>query len=286
MVDHSQNSDGTLAYAQRGCRGGKPLFFFHGWPGSRIESALADKAATDFGIHVVAPDRPGFGLSPFQPGRKISDWPATIAELAGELGWNRFSIFAVSGGTPYALVCAKELADRIDSVGVCSGVPAHDWHEAEDTPLLSPARLARFRHSRPHIMKAMVRLLRSYLSRSTGDSFLTAAALLMPESDRQIFRTSEVKGMFAASVREALRGPLEGSNHDLGLLTSPWPVSATDLQSPIRYWHGDQDSICPITGMKSVLEKATQHSLEVLDGEGHFSLPVNRIKEILAYFAS
>lgn len=55
----------ALGYAEYGASHGKPLFYFHGWPSSRIEFAglNGDKIASELNVRVIAVDRPGFGLS-------------------------------------------------------------------------------------------------------------------------------------------------------------------------------------------------------------------------------
>src|SRR5262249_939959 len=111
-----------LGYAQYGQPGGEPIVFFHGHPGSRLEASLAHEAAAAAGLPVNALDRPGYGLSDFQPGRGITDWPADVAEAADALGIDTFSVAGGSGGGPYALACAWRLPSRVVRAAVISGV--------------------------------------------------------------------------------------------------------------------------------------------------------------------
>jgi pimeloyl-ACP methyl ester carboxylesterase len=71
---------------------------------------------------VIALDRPGYGLSDFQPGRAITDWPADVAQAADLLQIGRFSVAGASGGGSYALACAWRLPGRIVQAAVISGV--------------------------------------------------------------------------------------------------------------------------------------------------------------------
>jgi pimeloyl-ACP methyl ester carboxylesterase len=91
-----------LGYAEWGDFGGAPVLFFHGWPGSRIEGRLGDEAARVTGVRLVAIDRPGMGLSVFQPRRTLVDWPADVVELASALGLDRFAVLGISGGARVA----------------------------------------------------------------------------------------------------------------------------------------------------------------------------------------
>jgi pimeloyl-ACP methyl ester carboxylesterase len=40
-----------------------PVLALHGTPGSRLMFALSDGAARERGLRLIAPDRPGYGLS-------------------------------------------------------------------------------------------------------------------------------------------------------------------------------------------------------------------------------
>ncbi len=90
-------SDGrVLAYEQYGDADGRPVFFFHGTPGSRLFHP-PDEVTRRTGVRLICVDRPGYGGSTFQPGRQILDWPADIAALADALGLRTFAVAGHSG---------------------------------------------------------------------------------------------------------------------------------------------------------------------------------------------
>src|SRR4051794_2688416 len=80
----------VLGYAEYGDPTGCPLFFFHGLPGSRLRRHPDDSIAYKLGVRIIAPERPGYGLSSFQPGRTVLDWPADVVTLADALRLDRF----------------------------------------------------------------------------------------------------------------------------------------------------------------------------------------------------
>jgi pimeloyl-ACP methyl ester carboxylesterase len=92
-------SDGRrLGYRATGAPDGDPLFYFHGFPGSRLEADLLCKDAGTHGWRVFAIDRPGIGLSDFVPGRTLHDWPRDVEEFANALRIDHFTVIGVSGG--------------------------------------------------------------------------------------------------------------------------------------------------------------------------------------------
>ena len=101
-----------LAFSEFGDPQGAVIFYFHGWPSSRLQGELLDDTAKRYGLRVIAPDRPGIGLSEFHPGRSIADWPALMTDLASHVNAEKFFVIGVSGGGPYALVCAQTMPQR------------------------------------------------------------------------------------------------------------------------------------------------------------------------------
>jgi pimeloyl-ACP methyl ester carboxylesterase len=99
-----------------------PVFAFHGTPGSRLQIAIEDSPIRAAGVRLVCPDRPGYGLSTFQPGRRLVDWPRDVAHLADHLGIDRFAVMGISGGGPHSAVCAALIGDRVTSAAIVSGV--------------------------------------------------------------------------------------------------------------------------------------------------------------------
>jgi pimeloyl-ACP methyl ester carboxylesterase len=111
-----------LGFAEFGDRQGKPVFYFHGFPGSRLEARLADRISRESKIRFIGIDRPGYGLSSLKPGRTFVDWADDVIGLADALGVDRFSILGVSGGGPYAAACACKIPDRLDTIGIICGM--------------------------------------------------------------------------------------------------------------------------------------------------------------------
>ncbi|CAG8071303.1 unnamed protein product [Penicillium nalgiovense] len=94
-------SDGrTLGYAEYGCETGYPLVFMHGYPQCHLGASTLDHIFRQRRIRVIAPERPGFGLSTGQSDRRIMDWATDVQALAHHLSLSRFAIIGGSGGGP------------------------------------------------------------------------------------------------------------------------------------------------------------------------------------------
>ncbi|ERF69657.1 hypothetical protein EPUS_03649 [Endocarpon pusillum Z07020] len=117
-------SDGrTLGFAEYGSPNGIPAFFLHGYVGSRADGVEWHDTAARLHVRIICMDRPGFGLSSFQPNRRILDLPGDLRQLARHLNLRAYYVFGQSGGGPYALACAYALPKgEVKGVGVVAGM--------------------------------------------------------------------------------------------------------------------------------------------------------------------
>jgi pimeloyl-ACP methyl ester carboxylesterase len=65
------------------------------------------------------------------------------------------------------------------------------------------------------------------------------------------------------------------------LYAQPWSFDFEEIKVPVRLWHGEKDIVVP-GSMGHYLAKAIPNCRSrFYDEDGHFSLPYNRIREIL-----
>jgi pimeloyl-ACP methyl ester carboxylesterase len=275
----------TLGVAGYGDPGGRPLFYFHGFPASRLEAALTDAAAARLGIRVIAPDRPGLGRSDFQPGRAIADWPADVAGLADALGLGRFAVLGVSGGAPYALACAAKIPQRLDAVGVVGGLgPVAGKGGTAGMAGLNRAFLFLFRRA-PRLGRVLFAPLALAMRRWPAALFSLFTATV-PAADRKALDRPGIRPLFHASMREAVRQGTRGAGRELWLYSRPWDFDLTTVQAEVRLWHGERDVTVPAAMGRRLAAALPRCRAVFLPGEGHFSLPLDHMEEILRALAA
>jgi pimeloyl-ACP methyl ester carboxylesterase len=271
-----------LGYAQYGQPDGEPILYFHGHPGSRLEASLAHEAAAASGFRVIALDRPGCGLSDFQPGRSITDWPADVEEATGALGINSFSVAGASGGGPYALACAWRLPGRVVRAAVISGVgPFHvpgitkgmRWQNRIFFPLA-----ARW----PALARVLMRSMRRHVI-SRPERTLEALARAMSPADADIVRRPEVRPLLIADITEAFRQGAEGAAHDMVLLGRPWGFSLREIKQEVFLWQGETDTLVPAAMGRYQAEQIPRSHVTTVPGAGHL-LMVDRMPDLMRAF--
>lgn len=270
-----------LGYAEFGTSDGPPVIYCHGFPASRLEAGLVEEAAERARVRLIAIDRPGYGLSDYQPGRRLTDWPEDVAAMADGLGLKRFAVLGVSGGGPYALACARHLPRRLTRVGVVCGLGPL----AESQLLQVMAWPARFSFS---FIRRQPRIARLFFRGAAGSLFKGFPALALevltvtePPADVSVLRRTEVKQRLLASLREAFRHGGRGAALELELLGRPWGFDLEQIAVPVLLWHGREDRTVPVGHGEYVAARLPHCRAAFMAGEGHFSLPVLHAETIL-----
>lgn len=266
-----------LGYAEWGDPQGKPVLYFHGLHSSRLALYRDPAFFAAHGIRFVTCDRPGVGLSDFQRGRTLLDWPDDVVQLAGALGLDRFAILAITGGGPYALACAYKIPNRLTGVAVVSGA----------APLDAPGVT---------IGGAMGGLFA--LARRAPWALWTLYAIVVPlirrrpervaaiiaggysEPDRRVAERPEVRQTQIQMFLEVFRGGYRGEVRELAIEARPWGFPLRDIAIPVDLWDGDQNALIPpghIEYLARAIPKARKH---ICTGAGHL-LVVDHMEEIL-----
>jgi pimeloyl-ACP methyl ester carboxylesterase len=277
----------SLAWNEFGAPDGAPVFYYHGWPSSRLQARLAHNLASERGLRLIAMDRPGMGKSTLVRDRRLEDWPELMGRFADHLGIAKFGQLGVSGGGPYVLACAAMIPDRLTRSAVLAGmVPL---------PLLGHGRRGL------HPLYRMLIPLRKLPAPLFTLGFHTAAlackcrpdvppmSLLLQslaEEDRAIILgIPGIWDVLTKSFTEGVCGPSGGQGvmTDAEIYLRMPGFGAEQNTHAIRYWHGADDKNIPISLVERLCEILPHAELEAVDGLGHFSLAVLRAEAALDY---
>jgi len=257
-----------LGYAEYGEPGGEPFFYFHGHPGSRLQGRFADQAAAAAGLRVIALDRPGYGLSDFQPGRALTDWPGDVAEAADQLQISRFSVAGVSGGGPYALACAWRMPERVIRAAVISGVGPYQVPGITKGMRLQNQVLFRLGSRWPALAGALMRSMRRSIT-SRPERAIEALARAMSPPDAKIVRRPEVREVLVADFSEAFRNGSDGAAWEVVVLGRPWGFCLDEIEPEVHLWQGEDDTLVPPAMGRYQAEHIPHCQARMLPGEGH-----------------
>ncbi|KAK9415049.1 hypothetical protein SUNI508_10654 [Seiridium unicorne] len=273
----------TIGFAEAGCPTGYPLFYFHGFPSSRLEARGLEEIGQRHNIRIIATDRPGYGLSSFQPNRRITDWSTDIKFLANHLGIERFAVLGGSGGGPYALACAHALPrESLSATGLLAS--AASWESGYyDVPLsarLTSWAATYFPSPLCWLMDLSLGLLRRALDTNAGKKFLDSLiAKAAATVDKKVEATDDQETIEERRNR-ALQVGFESFAHgsrgvvqEAYLLTHPYGFRLEDMRSnKIYIWHGAKDVNSPIRMVRWMNDRLQNSELNEFEHETHFTI--------------
>ncbi|UPX14416.1 uncharacterized protein EKO05_0004898 [Ascochyta rabiei] len=266
------------------------IIYMHGFPSSRYEGKLWHSSCTKHMIRLIAPDRPGVGISTFKPNRRILDWPLDVLALADHLKVSQFYILGVSGGAPYALACIKRLPKkRLLGVSVISG--------------MYPTKLGT---SGMMLQSRMLFWVAPWMTGLTSFIFDNSMGKAARCSDPQVFEDmleQDVESRYAgdqvamkdprywptfvAMMREAFAHGSRGASWEARLKGREWGFDlsqlyvGSDIGCPLTLWHGTEDEDCPAVTARKANALMPGSILHALEGEGHVSFIFSKADEIL-----
>jgi len=261
-----------LSYAVYGTPGGRPMFYFHGWPSSRLEARLHEATALQKGVCLIAMDRPGFGLSDFQPRRTILDWPQDVLAVANVLGIQRFAIIGVSGGGPHALACASLIPERLTTVALIGSIGPLD--EPHTTAGMMPQNRQLFSLARraPWLLRLFMEWHARQMRRDFAH-FIPRVTKDMSAADHAVFASHpQMRSQMREAFVEACRSGARGASWEAWLFAQPWGFRLMDISKEILLLQGEDDRNVPVS-MGRALAAALPHCQATFyPGEGHLSL--------------
>jgi pimeloyl-ACP methyl ester carboxylesterase len=280
----SLKNGGELAYAEYGTATGTPVFFFHGWPSSRTMAQLTDTAARELGVKIISADRPGIRDSSFQPNRKLVDWPQVVEQLADHLAIQRFRILAISGGAPYAYAAAWNIPERVPAVAVASGAPPIVDLKDYSGLLLLYRRLLWLYSRSPQTLRVLFFLTGAVARVRPPVRFrpLMLRLLQLQPCDASSLEDSVAFEACFESQRHAWQASVKGLTVDAEIFAAPWGFRLEDVDVPVRLWHGTKDRAFSTGVAEYVAARLPDCKTRLIEGEGHYSLPIRHMREILA----
>ena len=278
---------GVLGFAEFGHKDGYPLLHFHGYPSCRFGGLDLEPFHRRKSRHlrVFALDRPGIGLSTFQPNRRIMDWPADVREFARCMGLSRFAILGVSGGGPYALACARALPWKmLSAVGLlCSVGP---WQAGASDHFFIKKVLKILSDNFPAGLSDLLTVYMELFERRLPKVMMKVATELKKREKHvgnlRLRRTEMLPEETKAALQELMRlerylesfaqGPT-GLVREIQLLMESWDFKVKSVAyNPIKIWHGTEDRHAPISMIRYVAERLPHAQFHEFEGEDHFSM--------------
>lgn len=268
----STGSGRRIAFYQYGDPQGKPVFFCHG-TGSHVHVMLLHGPAKRLGYRIIVPDRPGIGLSGFDPKRKLLDGASDIAALADYLHIDKFGAMGISGGCPTLLACAYKLAERLTFVVDLAGAaPLY----TDPTALKQLGAMDRFYAKLGarlplglfQIPFALLGFQQKILK--SPKAFANMMRSSMCRADMELFDMPEMQYLFMRDFQELFRQGARGPALDAQLIYLPWGFDIRQINIHVVIHQGTEDRWIPPYFSEYLAKTLPDASLKTIPGQGHF----------------
>lgn len=280
-------SDGRrLQFAVTGPERGRVLLFHHGTPGSAHQLQHVADAAHAQGWRLVTMSRPGCAGSSRRQGRSVADVVSDATSLLDALGVVRFLVAGASGGGPHALACASLLPGRVDAaLSICSLAP----YQADGLDFLAgmgEGNVADFMlaYEGEAALRPILSDKLSSMRVATPAQVLASMDSVLPTVDRACL-TGALGVQFAASLVSAATGTVDGWLDDALSFIQPWGFDVGTIRVPVSLWHGSADRMVPFAHGSWLSDRIPDVRAHLEPGEGHLSINVGRISQMMAELA-
>ena len=240
-----------------------------GIPGSRRFRFASRSALSGLTARVVVTERPGFGITPREPGRVAADHVPQICAVADAVGADRFALYAVSGGATYGLACGALAADRVTAVAIVSGlVSTHDRPEADAHLHPEDQLIASGMRSEPEATRAAIA---AFLQPQQDDFARDPQAFVRQwrEGFEQVLPPgSSAEGMVNA-FEDSMAAGAEARADERAAILGPMGFTFEQVRVPITLFHGVRDTNVSIDLARDLVRRLPDATLTEWDDAGH-----------------
>ena len=293
MISKSNKSNQTLqlkdgrqmGYAEFGDLNGKPVFFFHGTPGARLFRHPDESIATALTARIITIERPGYGLSDFNPDNTLVSWTKDVVQLADFLNIEQFVVAGVSGGEPYVLACASEIPERIIRVGVISSLSPLDESQVTKGMNAINGILFGLAQYSPFLLKPLSSPIALIARKNPQKLFDYVLKNYFPVHDQKVLFQPGVRDMFLEYLPQAFHQGTRGFALDMKIFAESWGFQLKNISGKVYLWHGEKDENVPLSAGQYLANTIPNCEARFYPDEGHL-LIFNHWQEILTTLVS
>lgn len=274
-----------LGYAFYGPDNGQPVLYFHGTPSSRLEPLVSyacgldlDTLLTQNNIRLIAVDRPGIGLSSFDINRTYISFARDVFQLLQHLHIDACKVMCWSGGGPYALAMAHQYPGIIKSVSVIAGFSS-SFAEKEVYDTLGWSRIYfNIAKKMPLLLQGSLAAVK-YIKVKTP---ITQKLYDLPDEDYYFLKHPAILNLFLdVTVKEACKKSAAGPVQEAALYFKPFHFNLRAIKTPVHFWWGTNDNAVTYIHAKKMEEQLTNVSPHYKPNEGHISIFIKYLEEVL-----
>ncbi|WP_028023216.1 alpha/beta fold hydrolase [Enterovibrio calviensis] len=275
------NDDRMLAYRDIGAANSVPILYLHSVVGAsaEIETMLSFEDIAALNCRIIAPDRPGYGLSSLNKKPGFNAFNQDLKALLEHLDIPCVYILGFSMGALYGMAFAREYPERVTKViGVSAGLAST---EKSEFAIMNPLWRMSMTLARdiPNVYRLVAGLMFKSMRKDRSKVLeLIEDSVVLEEA--AIFRDKRFAEIYSDSLGYAWQQGLFATCKDTELLMKKLSFSPEEIHTPVTLWHGAKDRHVPFTVVERLAKRLPNVELKVEPHLSHF-LILLKIREII-----
>ena len=250
---------------------GHPLVWFLGTPGAAVPNPKVAELADRNAIRIIQPNRPGYGQSDPNPGRRIVDLVPDVDVVLQHLGLEEVVVAGGSGGGPHALAMAAALPQCRAAAALVSPAPRDaeglDFYDGMALSNQEEWRLAD--QGADAVLPFLEKVAPTMRAEDSPTVFLEQFGDCVAEPDRVVYAESDPV-VRAAGLAKCVERGVEGWLEDDLAMVTPWGFELEGITRPVSFWAGRQDLFISYRHTVWMAERVPSADVHLLGAEGHF----------------
>lgn len=258
------------------------LVYHHGTPGCGSAPDYLVRLARQRRLRLVTISRPGYASSSRHEGRSVADAVGDCVAVLDFISVERAYVAGASGGGPHALACAALAPDRFLAALIAAGLAPYDAEGFDFLAGMGEANIIEFAATLESeaTLRALLEQEASEWKGGTVADVISSWHTMLPDVDQAVI-SGELAREFMDSIRQGLSLTVDGWIDDNMAFTGPWRFDVGDIQIPTTLWHGGADLMVPLSHGQWLSEHIPRASVHLIPNEGHMSLRVARMSDML-----
>jgi len=239
-----------LAYRTYGDVKGEPALYLHETLGCSRMPAETDELARGLNMHLIAPERPGFGFSDVDADFSFDSVADDMIALLDHLHIERCGVLGFLSGGAFALRMAERAPDRISHLMLVASRPPEPM-KGRFTHLMP---LYTKMISQPWLMTSFFNILRNRASEETNAGLIRSVYGSVPHDLALLETNPAIFEHMVAYTLESMTVTAAGVSGELKCFARSRPGKLPRLGIPITAWHGTEDKLASMEELQSYLE--------------------------------
>ena len=269
-----QGAHGPVGLHCFGPPDGVPVLLIHGALFGIAAFTPLRAAAETLGLRIIAPERPGYGHTPF-PGRGD---PVVLAcaqarDLLDRLGIARVVVVAHEVGTRFAARLAIEAPERVAAVVAAPATPPmQTWAQTADMPTRHRVNAWAAQHL-PGMMDKIVMIGLRQIARR-GIEVIPQLVFDGCDHDQAVLAGPEAAEALQEGFHLAWAQRGEGFRADMRITNENWSAEVPGIRQPFVCLHGARSQTVSRRAVAELAERLPQGRFRLVPDAGH-SMPLS-----------